>query len=121
MSDNLCSLDYEVEESVISPREKVGNVKLPDPGFVIRYVYGDKKPERVAQWSVTDSKGTVLETWIYDYQPNGLVRVNTGSLLLDVRLAILSIRKSAATNLAHLAYYIPAILDAAIVGFIFVD
>ena len=49
------------------------------------------------------------------------VCINTGSLLLDVRLAILSIRKSAATNLAHLAYYIPAILDAAPIGFRFID
>ena len=49
------------------------------------------------------------------------VCINTGSLLLDVRLAILSIRKSAATNLAHLACYIPAILDAAPIGFRFID
>ena len=49
------------------------------------------------------------------------VCINIGSLPLDVRLAILSIRKSAATNLAHLAYYIPAILDAAPIGFRFVD
>ena len=49
------------------------------------------------------------------------VCINTGSLLLDVRLAILSIRKSAATNLAHLAYCIPAILDTAPIGFRFID
>jgi len=39
-----------------------------------------------------------------------VVCVNIDLLLLDVRLAILSIRKSAATNLARLAYCIPAIL-----------
>jgi hypothetical protein len=38
-----------------------------------------------------------------------------------LRLAILSIRKSAATNLAHQAYCIPAILDAAPIGFRFID
>jgi len=48
------------------------------------------------------------------------VCINIGSLPLDVRLAILSIRKSAAANLAHLAYYIPAILDAAPIGFRFI-
>ena len=50
-----------------------------------------------------------------------VVWVNIGSFLIDVRLAILSIRKSAATNLAHLAYCIPAILDAAPIGFRFID
>jgi len=49
------------------------------------------------------------------------VCINIGSLPLDVRLAILSIRKSAATNLARLAYCIPAILDAAPIGFRFID
>ena len=49
------------------------------------------------------------------------VCINIDSLPLDVRLAILSIRKSAATNLAHQAYCIPAILDAAPIGFRFVD
>jgi hypothetical protein len=49
------------------------------------------------------------------------VCINIDSLPLDVRLAILSIRKSAATYLAHLAYYIPAILDAAPIGFRFID
>jgi len=49
------------------------------------------------------------------------VRINIGSLPPDVRLAILSIRKSAAANLAHLAYCIPAILDAAPIGFRFID
>jgi hypothetical protein len=38
------------------------------------------------------------------------VRINIGSLLLDVRLAILSIRKSAPTNLAHLACYITFVM-----------
>ena len=47
--------------------------------------------------------------------------INIGWLLLDVRLAILSIRKSAATNLAHLAYCIPATLDAPPIGFCFID
>jgi hypothetical protein len=49
------------------------------------------------------------------------VCINIGSLPLDVRLAILSIRKSAAANRAHLAYCIPAILDAAPIGFRFID
>jgi len=49
------------------------------------------------------------------------VCINIASLPLDVRLAILSIRKSAATNLADLAYCIPAILDAAPIGFRFID
>jgi hypothetical protein len=48
-------------------------------------------------------------------------RINIGSLPPDVRLAILSIRKSAAANLAHLACCIPAILDAAPIGFRFID
>ena len=49
------------------------------------------------------------------------VCINIGSRPLDVRLAILSIRKSAATNLARLAYCIPAILDAAPIGFRYID
>jgi hypothetical protein len=49
------------------------------------------------------------------------VCINIGSLPRDLRLAILSIRESAATNRAHLAYCIPAILDAAPIGFRFID
>jgi hypothetical protein len=49
------------------------------------------------------------------------VYINIGWLLLNVRLAILSIRKSAATNLAHLAYCIPATLDATPIGFCFIN
>jgi len=45
--------------------------------------------------------------------------IDIGSLPPD--LAILSIRKSAAANLAHLAYCIPAILDAAPIRFRFID
>jgi hypothetical protein len=46
-----------------------------------------------------------------------MVRVDIGSLLVDVRLAILLICKSAAGNLASLACCIPALFGASHVGF----
>jgi len=50
-----------------------------------------------------------------------VVCVNIGSLLRDVRLAILSIGKRAATNLAAFAHCVPAVFYASPIGFCFLN
>jgi hypothetical protein len=50
-----------------------------------------------------------------------VVSIYIGSLLFDVRLAIRSIRKSAAANLSGLAYCVPAIIDPSPIGFRFLN
>ena len=50
-----------------------------------------------------------------------VVSVDIGSLLFDVRLAIRSIRKSAAANLSGLAYCVPAIIDPSPIGLRFLN